>query len=90
MNKIDKPGANPEKIKQQLAELDLLSEDWGGQTMFIPVSALKKTNLDKLLEAILLQAEVLELKGNLKARASGTVLEVRLRKRPWSCGQRSG
>jgi translation initiation factor IF-2 len=80
MNKIDKPGANPEKIKQQLAELDLLAEDWGGQTMFVPVSALRKTNLDKLLEAILLQAEVADLKGNPQARASGTVLEARLEK----------
>jgi translation initiation factor IF-2 len=80
MNKIDKPGANPEKIKQQLAELDLLSEDWGGQTMFVPVSAIQKTNLDKLLEAILLNAEVLDLKANPEARATGTVLEARLEK----------
>jgi translation initiation factor IF-2 len=78
MNKIDKPGANPEKIKQQLAELDLLAEDWGGQTMFVPVSAIKRTNLDKLLESILIQAEVLELKANPEPRASGTVLEARL------------
>jgi len=78
MNKIDKPQANPEKIKQQLAELDLLAEDWGGQTMFVPVSAVKRTNLDKLLESILLQAEVLDLKGNEAVRASGTVLEARL------------
>lgn len=80
VNKIDKPGANPEKIKQGLSELNLLAEDWGGDTMFIPVSALKKTNLDKLLEAILLQAEVLDLKANPKAAASGTVLEARLEK----------
>jgi translation initiation factor IF-2 len=80
VNKIDKPGANPEKIKQGLSELNLLAEDWGGDTMFIPVSALKKTNLDKLLEAILLQAEVLDLKGNPDAKASGTVLEARLEK----------
>jgi translation initiation factor IF-2 len=80
VNKIDKPGANPEKIKQALSELNLLAEDWGGDTMFIPVSALKKTNLDKLLEAILLQAEMLDLKANPEARASGTVLEVRLEK----------
>ena len=80
VNKIDKPGANPEKIKQGLAELDLLAEDWGGETMFIPVSALKKTNLDKLLDAILLQAEVLDLKANPNARADGTVLEARLEK----------
>jgi len=80
VNKIDKPGAQPDKIKQGLAELDLLAEDWGGQTMFIPVSALKKTNIDKLLDAILLQAEVLELKANPKVRANGTVLESRLEK----------
>ncbi len=80
VNKIDKSSANPEKIKQELADLDLLSEDWGGQTMFIPVSALKRTNLDKLLEAILLQAEVLDLKANPTARAAGVVLEARLDK----------
>jgi translation initiation factor IF-2 len=80
VNKIDKPGANPEKIKQALSELNLLAEEWGGDTMFIPVSALKKTNLDKLLEAILLQAEVLDLKSNPNAPASGTVLETRLEK----------
>ncbi len=78
VNKIDKPGANPEKVKQQLAELDLLAEDWGGQTIFVGVSALKHTNLDKLLEAILLQAEVLELKANPEALATGTVLEGRV------------
>jgi translation initiation factor IF-2 len=80
VNKIDKPGANPEKIKQGLAELDLLAEDWGGQTMYIPVSALKKTNIDKLLEAILLTAEVEDLKANKKALARGVVLEARIEK----------
>lgn len=80
MNKMDKPGANPERIKQQLAELDLLAEDWGGQSQFVPVSAAKKTGLDDLLEAILLNAEVLDLKGNPVAPASGTVLEARLEK----------
>jgi translation initiation factor IF-2 len=80
VNKIDKPGANAEKIKQGLSELNLLAEDWGGDTMFIPVSALKKTNLDKLLEGILLQAEVLDLKANPNVRAEGTVLEARLEK----------
>ncbi len=80
MNKMDKPGANPEKIKQQLAELDLLAEDWGGQSQFVPVSAAKKTGLDELLEAVLLNAEVLDLKGNPDAMASGTVLEARLEK----------
>ena len=80
VNKIDKPGANPEKIKQALAELNLLAEDWGGETMFVPVSALKRTNLDKLLESILLQAEVMDLKANAECRALGTVLEARLEK----------
>lgn len=80
MNKMDKPGANPEKIKQQLAELDLLAEDWGGQSQFVPVSAAKKTGLEELLEAILLNAEVLDLKGNPNAPASGTVMEARLEK----------
>jgi translation initiation factor IF-2 len=80
VNKIDKPGANPEKIKQGLAELNLLAEDWGGETMFVPVSALKKLNIDKLLDAILLQAEVLDLKANPAPQASGTVLEARLEK----------
>jgi translation initiation factor IF-2 len=80
VNKIDKPGANPEKIKQALAELDLLAEDWGGDTMFVPVSALKKTNLDKLLESILLVAEVQDLKANRNAMATGVVLESRIEK----------
>ena len=80
VNKIDKPAANVEKVKQTLAELNLLPEDWGGQTMFVPVSAIKKTNIEKLIESILLQAEVLDLKANAKASASGTVLEARLEK----------
>jgi translation initiation factor IF-2 len=80
MNKMDKPGANPEKIKQQLAELDLLAEDWGGQSQFVPVSAAQKTGLDDLLEAVLLNAEVLDLKANPDTAATGTVLEARLEK----------
>jgi translation initiation factor IF-2 len=80
VNKIDKPGANPEKIKQSLADLDLLPEDWGGQTMYIPVSALKKTNIDKLLDAILLTAEVEDLKANPDGLARGAILEARLEK----------
>ncbi len=80
VNKIDKPGANPEKIKQSLADLNLLAEDWGGETIFVPVSALKKTNLDQLLDSVLLQAEVLDLKANPDALARGTVLEARLEK----------
>ncbi|MBI5139792.1 translation initiation factor IF-2, partial [Candidatus Nomurabacteria bacterium] len=80
INKIDKPGANPEKIKQSLSDLELLPEEWGGQTIFIAVSALKKTNLDKLLEGILLQAEIMDLKANPNRRASGIVLESKLDK----------
>jgi translation initiation factor IF-2 len=80
VNKMDKPGAAPDRVRQQLAELDLLAEDWGGQTMFVHVSALKKTGIDELLDAILLQSEVLELKANPHARAVGTVLEARLEK----------
>jgi translation initiation factor IF-2 len=80
VNKIDKPGAQPDKIKQGLAELDLLAEDWGGQTIYVPVSALKKTNIDKLLESILLVAEVEDLKANKKALARGVVLEARVEK----------
>ena len=80
VNKIDKPGANPEKIKQGLADLDLLAEDWGGQTIFVPVSALKKTNIDKLLESILLVAEVQDLKADPAALARGVILESRIEK----------
>jgi len=80
VNKIDKPGANPEKIKQSLADLDLLAEDWGGQTIYVPVSALKKTNIDKLLESILLVAEVQDLKANPNVPARGVVLESRVEK----------
>jgi len=80
VNKIDKPGANPDKVKQALAELNLLAEDWGGETMFVPVSALKKINIDKLLDSILLQSEMLDLKANPNTAASGTVLESRLEK----------
>jgi len=64
INKIDKPGAKPEEVKKQLAETGLLPEEWGGQTIFTEVSALQKTGIDHLLELILLQAEVLELKAN--------------------------
>ena len=78
VNKIDKPGANPERVKQELAELDLLPEDWGGETIFVDVSAKEHTNLDQLLEMVLLQAEVMELKANPDTRAQGTVVEARL------------
>ncbi len=78
VNKIDKPGAEPEKIKRDLAGLGLQPEEWGGDTMFREVSAKTGQGIDELLEAILLQAEVLELTANAKKRASGTVIEALL------------
>ncbi|TYO99715.1 translation initiation factor 2 (bIF-2) [Geothermobacter ehrlichii] len=78
VNKIDKPGANPDKVKQELTEFELVPEEWGGDTIFVEVSAKEKINIDGLLEMILLQAEVLELKANPNKRASGAVVEARL------------
>jgi translation initiation factor IF-2 len=78
INKIDKPGANPDNVKRELAELGLVPEDWGGQTVTVPVSAKKRQNLDQLLEMILLSSDILELKANPKRPASGTVLEAKL------------
>jgi len=78
INKIDKPGANPDNVKRELAELNLVPEDWGGQTVMVPVSAKKKQNLEQLLEMILLSTDILELKANPKRSASGTVLEAKL------------
>ncbi len=80
INKIDKPEANPDRVKTQVAERGLTPEEWGGSTIFVPVSAKKRLNLDKLLEMILLQAEVLELKANPNRIAKGVVLEARLDK----------
>ncbi len=78
VNKIDKPGANPETVKRQLTDLGLMPEDWGGQTVFVEVSAKKKQNLDTLLEMILLVTELDDLKANPKRSAIGTVLETKL------------
>gem|GEM_PF-80906 len=78
VNKIDKPGADPEKIKRDLANLGLQPEEWGGDTMFVHVSAKTGVNIELLLEAIILQAEILELKAYPKRRASGTVIEALL------------
>jgi translation initiation factor IF-2 len=78
INKIDKAGANPDNVKRELAELNLVPEDWGGQTVMVPVSAKKKQNLDMLLEMILLSTDILELKANPKRSASGAVLEAKL------------
>lgn len=78
VNKIDKPQANPQIVKNELLTHNLVSEDLGGDVMFIPVSAKSKTNLDKLEEAILLQAEILELKAPYQGKSSGVVLESRV------------
>jgi translation initiation factor IF-2 len=78
VNKIDKPGANPETVKRQLADLNLVPEEWGGTTVFVEVSAKKKTGLDLLLEMILLVTEIGEHKANPKRAAIGTVLETKL------------
>jgi len=80
VNKVDKPDANPDRVMQELSELELLPESWGGDTIYVNVSAKEKTNIDQLLEMILLQAEVLELKANPQKRAQGTVVEARLDK----------
>ena len=80
VNKIDKPNANPERVKKELADLGLVPEAWGGQTVMVEVSAKKKENLDALLEMILLVTEMSELKANPKRSASGTVLEAKLDK----------
>ena len=80
INKIDKSGADPMRVKQQLTEYGLVSEEWGGSTICVEVSAKQRLNLDTLLEMILLQAEVLELKANPNRRAKGTILEAKLDK----------
>lgn len=80
VNKIDKPGANPDKIKQQLTEYEVVPEEWGGTTIFCNVSAIKKTGIPELLEQIKLVAEVGELKANPNRSALGTVIESRLEK----------
>ena len=80
INKIDKPSANIERVKQELSEYELIPEDWGGNTIFCPVSAHTKEGIDNLLEMILLTAEVLELKANPKRNARGLVIEAQLDK----------
>ncbi|MGC9518672.1 MAG: translation initiation factor IF-2 [Desulfuromonadaceae bacterium] len=80
VNKIDKPGANPERVKQELTEFELVPEDWGGDTIFVEVSAKQRTNLEELLEMILLQAEVMDLKADPTKRCRGTIVEARLDK----------
>ena len=80
INKIDKPSANIEKVKQELTEYELIPEDWGGSTIFVPVSAHTKEGIDELLEMILLTAEVHELKANPNRKARGIVIEAELDK----------
>ena len=80
VNKMDLPGANPEKVKEQLTEYGLVPEEWGGDTIFVPISAKKGDGIDNLLEMVLLQADVLELKANPHKQAKGTVIEARLDK----------
>ena len=78
VNKIDKPEANPDRVKTQLSEQGLVPEDWGGDTQYVHISALKKEGLDDLLDAILLQAEVLELTAPWDCRAEGKIIESRV------------
>ena len=80
VNKIDKPESNPERVKQQLTEHGLVCEDWGGDTICVPVSAKKQQNLDELLEMVLLQADILDLKANPNKAAKGTIIEAQLDK----------
>jgi len=80
INKIDKPDAKPDEVKKALADLGLLPEDWGGQTIYVEVSALKGTGIDNLLENLLLQAEIMELKANPLLRGKGVVIESKLDK----------
>lgn len=78
INKIDKPDANPDRVKQQLSDYGLVAEEWGGDTIFVPVSAIRGDGLEELLEMILLLAEVGELKANPERAARGTVIEAKL------------
>ncbi|WP_208559664.1 translation initiation factor IF-2 [Marinilactibacillus kalidii] len=80
VNKVDKPGANPDRVMQELTEYELVPEDWGGDTIFVQISALFNKNLDELLDMVLLVAEVEELKADPKRQAIGSVIEARLDK----------
>lgn len=78
VNKIDKPGANIEKIKQEMTEFELVAEEWGGTTQYIEVSAKQRINIETLLDSIIVQAEMLELKANPTKRVAGVVIEAKL------------
>ncbi|HCU25511.1 MAG TPA: translation initiation factor IF-2, partial [Deltaproteobacteria bacterium] len=80
VNKIDKPEAQPDNVKRQLSEQGLQAEDWGGDTLFVPVSAKSKMGIEQLLESIFLQSEMLELKANPNKLAKGVIIEARLEK----------
>ncbi len=80
VNKMDKPNANPDRVMNEMADLDLTPEEWGGKTMFVKISALKGTGLDELLESILVIAEVEEFKANPNRQSTGTVIEAKLDK----------
>ena len=80
VNKIDLPGANVERIKQELMEYELVPEEWGGDTIYVPISAKNKVNIDNLLEMVLLVADMKEIKANPNKQAKGTVIEARLDK----------
>ncbi len=80
VNKIDKDGATPDRVRQELTEYEVIPEEWGGNNIFVDVSAKKRLNIDELLESIILQADVLELKANPDALASGFVIEANLDK----------
>ncbi len=80
INKIDKPGANPDKVKQELTEYGLIAEDWGGTTIMVPCSAVKKEGIEDILEMILLVAEIEDFKANPNRLAQGTVIEAKLDK----------
>ena len=80
INKMDKPSANPDRVKQELTEYNLLAEDWGGETICVPVSAVNKEGIDQLLEMIILVAEMKELKANPNKKARGAIVEAQLDK----------
>ena len=80
LNKVDKPNANPDRVKQQLAEMELVPDDWGGNTMVVPVSAKQKKGIDDLLEGVLLVADSNEIKANPNGKVIGTVIEAELDK----------
>ena len=80
INKIDLPDANPQKVKEELMQYELVPEEWGGDTIYVEISAKKNLNIDQLLEMVLLEADVLELKANPTKQAKGAVIEARLDK----------